>query len=131
MRYLGIEFDAESLRRFTEVELEGSMGDPTGVAQYCAVSREPEQKWRATLANPLRKAWCRRCLRLLGEERLAAMGYDAGRLLQELDSEPTTTASLASDLGRLVVDVAKEPARVRMRAGEIGGPNMIRELLAA
>ena len=131
MEYLGIEFDAEALRRFSEVELEGSMGDPTGVEQYGTLSREPEHKWRATLANPLRKAWCRRCLHLLGDERLAAMGYDAGRLVQELDSEPTTSASLASDLCRLVVDLAKEPVRVRMRAGELGGPNMIRELLAA
>jgi hypothetical protein len=131
MDYLGIEFEADALRRFSEVKLDGRMGDQTGVRRYSTLSSEPEQKWKATLANPLRKAWCRRYLRFLGEDRLAAIGYDGGEIMHELDSQPTTIASLAADLGRLVVDVAKEPVRVRIRRDGIGGPNVIRELLEA
>jgi hypothetical protein len=131
MDYLGIEFDAETLDRFCEVKLSGHMGDPTGVEQYSALSTEPAQKWKSKLANPMRKAWCRRYLRFLGEERLTAMGYDLAQIMRELDSQPTTLASFAPDLGRLVLDVAKEPVRVRIREQGIGGPNMMRELLGA
>ncbi len=129
--YLDIEFDARTLERFSEVKLGGSMGDPTGVAQYAALSTEPVHKWKATLANPLRKAWCRRYLRFIGEDRLGMMGYDSRQLLRELDALPTTAASLAPDLRQLALDVLKEPVRVRIRRHGVAGPNVIRELLKA
>ena len=131
MDYLGIEFDARTLDRFSDVKLNGRMGDPTGVKRYSALETEPMEKWKATLANPLRKAWCRRYLRFLGGDRLGVMGYDSGQIMRELDSQRTTMASLVPDLGRLVLDVAKEPVRVRIRNQGIGGPNVIRELLGA
>lgn len=131
MDYLGIEFDRRSLDRFSEVKLNGRMGDPTGVKRYSALSTEPAEKWKSRLANPMRKAWCRRYLRFLGAERLRTMGYDLEQIMGELDSQPTTLASFAPDLGRLVLDVAKEPVRVRIRDQGIGGPNVIRELLRA
>jgi Sulfotransferase family len=129
MDQLGIEFDPDALDRFSEVTLKGRMGDPTGVKRYTTLSTEPARKWKGTLANPLRKAWCRRYLRFLGDERLAAMGYDGDELLRELDAQPTTLTSFIPDLGRLVVDVAKEPVRVRLRRQGLGGPNVIRELM--
>ena len=131
MDYLGIEFDVAALDRFSEVELNGSMGDQTGVKRYAALSTEPTHKWKKTLANPVRKAWCRRYLRFLGDERLQVMGYDLSQIMRELDSQPTTLASLAPDLRRLVLDVVKEPVRVRIRRQGVGGPNVIRELLKA
>jgi Sulfotransferase family len=131
MEYLGIEFETAALERFSEVQLNGRMGDPTGTRRYSALSREPAGKWKRTLANPTRKALCRRYLRFLGAARLSAMGYDFAQIMAELDSLPTTLTSLAPDLGRLVVDVAREPVRVRVREQGIGGPNVIRELLGA
>ncbi len=129
--YLGIEFEPDALSRFSEVELNGRMGDPTGVKRYSALSAEPQDKWKGTLDNPLRKEWCRRYLRFLGDERLAVMGYDAKQIVRELDSQPTSANCLVADLGRLIGDVAKEPIRVRMRRRGIGGPNVLRELLKA
>ena len=131
MAYLGIDFDRDALDAFSRVKLNGRMGDPTGVKQYSALSTEPIDKWKAALANPLRKAWCRRYLRFLGDERLATMGYDGHLLRQELKDTPTTMESLVPDIGRLIKDVAKEPIRVRTRNERIGGPNVIRELLRA
>jgi hypothetical protein len=128
--YLGIDFDPDSLARFADVKLVGRMGDPTGVGRYSALSREPERKWRASLANPLRKEYCRRYLRYLGERRLATMGYELQALIAELDALPVTGSSLASDAGRLALDLVKEPVRVRIRRDGIGGPSVIRELLA-
>jgi Sulfotransferase family len=129
MDYLGIEFESDSLHNFPKVELNGRMGDPTGRKRYSALSPEPEQKWKATLVNPLRKAWCRKYLDFLGSDRLASMGYDHEQIVQELDTQPTSASSLVPDLGRLIKDVAKEPIRVRTRNRRIGGPNVIRELL--
>jgi Sulfotransferase family len=136
MNYLEIEFDPNALSSFSEVELNGRMGDPTGPKRYKALSSEPTQKWKRTLANPLRKEWCRRYLRYLGDERLALMGYDRRQLTAALDAEPTSMSSVASDIVRLVKDVAKEPIRIRARGAALDGPsvigpNVIRELLSA
>lgn len=131
LRYLGMDFDPTALERFAEVPLDGRMGDLAGSRRYAALSAEPAEKWKATLANPLRKAWCRRYLRFLGDDRLATMGYDGETLRRELDALPSTTKSLLPDVGRLIVDVAKEPIRVRLRRQGLGGPNAIRALLDA
>jgi hypothetical protein len=129
MDYLGIEFDPDALRSFAQVSLNGRMGDPTGVREYSALSAEPTQKWTQTIANPLRREWCRRYLRFLGDERLAVMGYDGDRLQRELSSQPFGADALVGDLGRLLNDVAREPLRARTRRHGIGGPGIIRELL--
>jgi hypothetical protein len=131
MDYLEIEFKPETLDRFADVKLNGRMGDPTGPKRYSSLSPEPEQKWKSTLANPLRKAWCRRYLSFLGAARLATMGYDQQQLLRDIDAQPLGTNALLPDLGRLVEDVAKELVRVRTRSPSIGGPNVIRELISA
>lgn len=131
MDYLGIEFEPDALSRFSEVELNGRMGDPTGVKRYSTLSPEPQEKWKGTLANPLRKEWCRRYLRFLGDERLAVMGYDGERIIRELSSQPTSINNLVPDLGRLISDIAKEPIRTQIRRRGIGGPNVLRELLKA
>jgi hypothetical protein len=131
MDYLEIEFEPASLRSFADVALNGRMGDPTGVRRYSELSAEPRQKWKGTLANPLRKAWCRRYLSFIGRERLAVMGYELASLERELGSQAASCDSFGADLARLLVDVAKEPLRVRTRGRRIGAPNVIRALLRA
>jgi hypothetical protein len=132
MDYLGIDFDPRALDRFSEVELNGRMGDQTGIEQYDSLSSDPLGKWKGTLANPLRRAWCRRYLRYLGEDRLRIMGYDLDRLLDQLNAQPMSTASLVADLGGLASDLAKEPVRLRMHRRDDGeGTNILRELLRA
>jgi Sulfotransferase family len=132
MGYLEIDFEPDALTGFTNVKLNGRMGDPTGGKRYSALSREPGEKWKATVSNPIRRAWCRRYLRFLGAERLGVMGYELDRLIAELDQRPANLTSLIPDLGRLVVDVAKEPVRVRAdsRRGA-GTPAAIRRLIGA
>jgi hypothetical protein len=131
MAYLGIEFEAGSLSAFADVALNGRMGDPTGVKRYTQLSAEPEQKWKGTLANPLRRSWCRRYLRFLGDRRLAVMGYDRRQIERELLLQPPSLDSLAPDFGRLLKDVAKEPVRLRTRHRRVGSPNVIRALLGS
>lgn len=95
--YLGLPFDPMVLSKFKEVKLAGRMGDATGINEYATISPIPINSWKNVLHNPLRKAWCRRYLRWLGEERLAIMGYDLKELLEELDAVPLQTRGLLSD----------------------------------
>lgn len=78
--------------------LRGRLGDKVGLERYRALSREPLEKWKCTLSNPLRKAWCRRYLRWLGPRRLSVMGYQLDALLAELDAIPTSCFMLLRDL---------------------------------
>ena len=96
--YLELPFDPELLSRFNEVQLSGRMGDPTGVQQYQVLSKEPLEKWKGVLTNPIRKAWCRRYLRWIGSERLAIMGYDLQELLGALDSISLSMKFVGSDI---------------------------------
>jgi hypothetical protein len=95
--YMGLPFDPAVLKDFSVVELQGGYKDPTGIKLYKQVSREPLGKWKQTLANPIRKTWCRRYLRWIGAERLRTMGYNLEALIAELDSIPTSPQQLGSD----------------------------------
>lgn len=99
--YLGLSFYSELLSSFKAVELKGRMGDKIGVNQYQSLSKEPLDKWKSILANPIRKAWCRRYLRWIGNERLQLMGYDMNQLLSDLDAIPLSLSLMGSDLLRM------------------------------
>lgn len=125
MDYLGIDFEPAALERFVDVDLSGQMGDRSGRERYSRLSTEPLQKWKRTLANPLRRAWSRRYLRWLGDDRLAVMGYDRAALTRELDGLPLTFAGIGSDLPRLARAVALEPARALTRRGGLPAPSVL------
>ncbi|MFH1178074.1 MAG: sulfotransferase [Acidobacteriota bacterium] len=110
--YLDLPFAPALLSRFAEVEMKGRIRDPRQ-SEYRSLSQEPLEKWRATLGNPIRKAYCRRYLRWIGQERLSCMGYDLQGLLADLASVPTSVRFLASDLWRIPIEAAKEVLHLR------------------
>ena len=97
-QYLDLEFEVSRLDSFTNVQLRGEMGDKEGYAKYSEINAQPLDKWKTVVANPFRKAWCRRYLRWIGKERLAIMGYDLDELLGELDVIPTSLRSVPADM---------------------------------
>jgi hypothetical protein len=125
--HLGLVWDPSTLVRFSRERLAGRMGDPTGVERYSAVSAEPLEKWRSTLANPVRKHWARRYLRWIGERRLAVMGYDLGELQRMLDSVPSRSAGAIADITALAPSLVTEPVRSRI-LGDADGSNVWRML---
>ena len=130
-RYLGLPFDRSSLELFGDVELRGNMGDPAGTNRYKKrVSSEPLEKWKRTLDNPVRKAWCRRYLRWIGRDRLAVMGYDLDGLIAELDALPASYRQVGSDVGRscwgLIRDVS-EPRILKHKLLKLPALNRIHE----
>ena len=99
--FLELDFRPEQLGEIDTIRFQGRMGDPTGVHNYRSISTEPLHKWKATLANPLRRAWARRYLEWLGPERLAVMGYDAQALREELAQMPFSLRQAGPDLIRM------------------------------
>ncbi|MCA9935154.1 MAG: sulfotransferase [Ardenticatenaceae bacterium] len=104
--YLQLPFERRILDTFAQVSLQGQTGDMVGMAQYHTLNREPLQKWKRTLANPLRKMWSGRYLRTLGSERLGQMGYSLDELLHELRGLPPSGQYLPSDLWRIPYGIA-------------------------
>ena len=98
--HIGLDPREDAADEFAGVELRGKMRDPVGVDRYREVSTEPLAKWRSTLDNPFRKAWCRRYLGIIGADRLAVMGYDIDVLLTDLEETDTSMHRLGSDLFR-------------------------------
>jgi len=103
--YLELPFDPELLSRLTNVQLKGRMGDSLGGESFKAVSKKPLENWKGTLANPIRKAWCRHYLKWIGEKRLAVMGYKLDDLLSELDSIPFGLRFVGSDTLRILYGI--------------------------
>lgn len=97
-RYLDIEYEAEMLSTFHKVSFSGSMGDPTGVVDYTQLSDKPLHKWKQTMANPIRRFWCKSYLKWLGEDRLRIMKYNKSVLINELAESPLELRTVFKDL---------------------------------
>jgi hypothetical protein len=127
-RYLDLSFDRSVLEQFGCVELNGRKGDRSGTEEFVEISSEPLVRWRRTLNNPVRKAWCRRYLRWIGRERLTVMGYDLDGLLAELDSLPTSYQRIGSDVQRacwgLIRDLS-EPKILEQKLSKLPAWNRI------
>lgn len=115
---LGLDWEPGMVESFADVDVAGTVGDRTGVRAYDAVSAEPVDKWRSSLASPVRRAWARRYLAWVGPRRLAVMGYDHDRLLGELTTGAVDWGRAVSDLASTVKGVAYnllEPPQVRAK----------------
>ncbi len=112
--YLELPWKPRLTEQFSAVELRGQKGDPTGTSAYSRLSQEPLHKWRSTLCNPIRRAWCARYLHWLGAERLAAMGYDLGELRRELATLPRCRERTVEDGRVMASSFAREFAKARL-----------------
>ena len=115
--FLGLEFEPASLERFSQLSLNGAMGDKSGVRAYTGLAVEPSEKWRATIDNPVRRAWARRYLEWIGAERLALMGYDLGRLRAELDGNGTKLAGSGRDAAEALASIGRDALKARLGGG--------------
>lgn len=79
--------------------LTGMMGDALGQRRYGTdVSRASVGKWSA-INTAWRARWCRRYVHRLGDDRLAAMGYDKVAILRSLRDMHLPPLSLVRDAG--------------------------------
>jgi hypothetical protein len=109
--YVGLEHDPFVLERFSNVKLNGRMGDPTGTRLYSKLASEPIDKWRDVVSTPVRRLWARRYLQWIGTDRLAHMGYDLDALQAELDAVEVSLDGAGDDLGRLMGSLARDAVK--------------------
>ena len=91
---------------FSNVKLAGTLGDPTGTRDYSKVSKEPLEKWKESLCNPIRRAWSRRYLDWIGPQRLADIGYDYDTLSADLRDLKVSGKLMMSDAARIAYGTA-------------------------
>lgn len=85
--YLGLDVGSLSPEGLGQVRLRGRFHDPNSDRpEFRQVRRDRQERWKQTLANPIRRRWCARYLKWLGEERMAAMGYDLWKSLHDLQA---------------------------------------------
>ena len=113
--YLELPFNPQLVEAFPTVTLDGQTGDPTGTVRYSRLSQEPLVKWRTTAATPLRRAWCRRYLRWIGERRLNAMGYSLDGLLDDLAQLDVRYGHLPHDVLDVITSRGREVLLARLR----------------
>jgi hypothetical protein len=120
MEFVGLEFDPDSLGRFSSTRLNGAMGDQVGTRTYSRLEAKPAEKWRTTISNPVRRLWAQRYLDWIGAERLAAMGYDQWRLRAELSANETKLAGCTRDAAEAVTSMARDAVKARVARGGAG-----------
>ena len=103
--YLGLKDDMPELNSFSSVRLAGTLGDPTGTKDYTRMSKEPLEKWKESLCNPIRRFWSQRYLEWIGRERLADIGYDYETLSADLHSLQLSGKFMLSDAIRITYGV--------------------------
>lgn len=122
LAHLELDWEPSVVEGFPGVSVAGRVGDPTGTIAYDTVSTAPLDKWRTTLASPVRKAWCRRYLRWIGPDRLRLMGYQSDDLLSDLASQPSDWTVAPADalrLGKGMVYSVVEPELVRAKVAAL------------
>jgi hypothetical protein len=128
---LGLTTGAGTADDFAEVKLVGRVQDPNAAKpEFQQVRTDRVDEWREVLANPLRRAWCRRYLDWLGAERLARMGYDLTELVDGLESIPASRRHLATDLVDMPLDVAYRAGEFRLVGKKLRDLRSGRRLLA-
>ena len=107
--YQYLDLPSDLSFRLTDVpELKGRWGNPPKAKKYKTLSKDPLNKWKATLSNPLRKAWCKKYLMWIGKDRLKIMSYELDELLDELTTIPTDFRSVHSDMIRMTYGYSHE-----------------------
>ena len=84
LQVIGVPWNDAVIKDFTQTNVRGVVGDPSGVHRYHSVSEASLQRWQRILASPVRKRWSRRYLDWVGDDRLDLMGYRRQDLLQAL-----------------------------------------------
>lgn len=109
--HVGVDFEPAALTAFRTVDVPGDFKDPVGTQRYGVLSTEPLEKWKASVTNPVRKAWMAHYLRRLGPERIRRMGYAPDALAREVAALEVGTAGLRRDLVDLARSALRRPLR--------------------
>ncbi len=84
-RYLDIEYTDDLIEQFSNTELKGNKGDPTGQYKYDEIHTKNTNKIRKVIKSKYRKKYLRKFIRNIGVKNLKTMGYDADELISQIN----------------------------------------------
>jgi hypothetical protein len=86
LRYLELDYDEGIVKNSEEQNIEGRMGDPTGIKEYSGITKNPLEKWKSVIDNPVRKWYLKRYIKQIDSDILETQGYDKTTILREIES---------------------------------------------
>jgi hypothetical protein len=117
---LDLDSSDADVESFDRVHLEGRVQDPNSRrSEFRSVRVDRREEWPAVLGNPIRRLWCDRYLRWLGDARLAVMGYDGQDLRDQLRTS-RGTRHLATDMFLLPYDALYRTFELRLMSQKLG-----------
>jgi hypothetical protein len=106
--YLSIDYTDKMIYSFQNVNLNGGLGDKSGVKNYKSVSNSSIDKWKTTFNNPFRRHWAKKYLNWLGEDNLRTMGYDYDDLIESISrNKHDNYKYILPDMARSVFDLCR------------------------
>ena len=87
--YLELEFEPQILKIFSQQQLDGRLGDPSGVKEYKTIDNRSLDKWRGVFNTRFRKSVLKRYISKFSEQSLKIQGYEKEVLLKEIDDLKT------------------------------------------
>jgi hypothetical protein len=84
--FLNIQFDPFMTTNFTNILLNGRMGDKEGINIYSHIDTEPLRKWKEILNTSYRKFYARRYIKHLGDKTLSHFGTNEDEMAREISS---------------------------------------------
>jgi len=82
--YLEIKKQPDVLTQFNQVELSGSMGDPTGVKKYSSISTDSLLTWANVIDSSVKKYVMLRFVKHISEAIFETHGYSKTSILEEV-----------------------------------------------
>jgi len=97
LNYLDLKFDKKIIHDFSNQNLEGELGDPTGGITYDRISKDGLKKWKLNLNTRFRKKIAYKIINKIPESSLLIQGYNKQKVLNEI-KELKTTFNIKKDL---------------------------------
>lgn len=84
LKYLNLEFNSSQYEFFNNKNLNGKMGDKTGIKKYSGIDTGSLQQWEQTFNTKFRVWFAAKYIKKIGASVLKDMGYSHENILSEL-----------------------------------------------
>jgi len=84
--YLGVEFKDFNIKNYINIELNGKMGDKTGIGKYKSISSESVEKWKEECLSAYRKRVFLKYIDFLKDDYLKLNGVSRKDIIETIKS---------------------------------------------
>lgn len=84
--YLDLPYDKSVLENFSNQDIKGRSGDPTGVKDYKKLDTKPLEKWKSVFNTQFRKKVLKKYIQNIDENVFETAGYSKEDILKEINN---------------------------------------------